>query len=315
MTELRIVFAGTPAFGLPCLDAIANSPHQLAAVYTQPDRPAGRGRQLQASAVKQWAEAQQVPIYQPTNFKDVTDIKTLAALEADVMVVIAYGLLLPQTVLSIPKAGCINVHASLLPKWRGASPIQHAILHGDQESGVTIMQMDIGMDTGAMLTSARCPIHAHDTAQILHDRLSALAVAPLMTCLQAIASNQPLPATPQNHAHATYAPKIKKEDAHICWQNPASQIDHAIRAFFPSPIAYTLAGTEVLRIHQARPVVNTPHAVPGTILSIDKAGILVATGHECLLIESLQFPGSKKLSVADWLNAHRKPLYTGFVFT
>ncbi|MBI2784774.1 MAG: methionyl-tRNA formyltransferase, partial [Legionella longbeachae] len=180
MNKLNIIFAGTPEFGLHCLDALLQSDHHLQAIYTQPDRPAGRGRKLQASAVKEWALKQSIPIYQPLNFKNPEVIAELAALKPDVMIVIAYGLILPKTVLEIPKLGCINVHASLLPRWRGASPIQSAILHGDTESGVTIMQMDVGMDTGAMLHKVSCPISATETASSLHNKLSQIAAQPLL---------------------------------------------------------------------------------------------------------------------------------------
>ncbi len=312
MKSLNIIFAGTPAFTLPCLDQLAKSHHHLKAVYTQPDRPAGRGRTLQASAVKTWAQKQQIPVHQPLNFKDPQAIADLAALAPDVLVVIAYGLILPQAVLDIPRLGCINVHASLLPRWRGASPIQQAILHGDKESGVTIMQMDAGMDTGAMLHKISCPIHSQDTAEHLHDRLSMLAANPLIATLDELAANQAKPIQ-QGCENITYAPKIKKEDAGINWHKPAIDIDRQIRAFNPWPIAWTLIETEVLRIHQARVIQQTHTSPPGTILSMDKQGIVVATGEYVLLIETLQFSGGKAMSVANWLNAQRNQLHPGFV--
>ena len=311
MKSLNIVFAGTPAFALPCLNALATSKHQLQAVYTQPDRPAGRGRKLQASAVKEWAQAHQIPVFQPLNFKQEEAINELAAIAPDVIVVIAYGLILPRTVLELPRLGCINVHASLLPRWRGASPIQQAILHGDAETGVTIMQLDAGMDTGPMLARIPCTL-ADDTAEELHDRLSHLAAAPLLATLDAIAAGI-AHASPQDNSLATHAPKIKKEDAAINWHKPAIEIDRQIRAFNPWPIAYTQAGDETLRIHQARIVDQTHTNKPGTILAIDKHGLLVATGEQALLIERLQFPGAKTMSVADWLHAGRHQLYTDLV--
>ncbi|HAU1882018.1 TPA: methionyl-tRNA formyltransferase, partial [Legionella pneumophila] len=189
MNDLTVVFAGTPEFGLPCLDALIQSRHHLKAVYTQPDRPAGRGRKLQESPVKEWAINHQIPVYQPLNFKNQEAVDELSALKPDVMVVIAYGLILPKAVLEIPRLGCINVHASLLPRWRGASPIQHAILHGDAESGVTIMQMDVGLDTGPMLCKATCPVTSSDTAGSLHDKLAKMSVKPLLDVLEALASN------------------------------------------------------------------------------------------------------------------------------
>lgn len=311
MKSLNIVFAGTPAFALPCLDALATSKHQLQAIYTQPDRPAGRGRKLQASAVKEWAEAHNLPVFQPLNFKQEGAIHELASIAPDVMVVIAYGLILPQAVLELPRFGCINVHASLLPRWRGASPIQQAILHGDSETGITIMQLDAGMDTGPMLARIPCTT-ANDTAGELHDRLSQLAAPPLLATLDAIAAGQAHAVAQDNHL-ATHAPKIKKEDAAINWHHPAAKIDRQIRAFNPWPIAYTQAGNNTLRIHQARVSTQSHTKKPGTILSIDKEGMLVATGEQALLIERLQFPGAKTMCVADWLHAGRQQLYIDLV--
>ena len=303
---MNIVFAGTPAFTLPCLEALIASTHQLKAIYTQPDRPAGRGRQLQASAVKEWAKAHELPVIQPLNFKDSDTIAALAALKPDVLVVIAYGLILPQAVLNLPRFGCINVHASLLPRWRGASPIQHAILKGDEETGVTLMQMDAGMDTGAMLAQVRCSI-GHDNTSTLHDKLAQMAVLPLLSTLDALASGKAIPKAQDNHI-ATYAPKINKEDAVICWHQPAIEIDRQIRAFNPWPVAFTKAKDTTLRIYQAQVVPQNHSKEPGTVLSIDKMGLLVATGEGALLIEKIQFPGGKAMSVADWVHAGRSQL-------
>lgn len=312
MQSLSIVFAGTPAFGLPCLEAIANSSHQLKAIYTQPDRPAGRGRKLQSSAVKEWALAHHIPVAQPLNFKEPGAVDGLAALKPDVLIVIAYGLILPKSVLEIPRLGCINVHASLLPRWRGASPIQHAILAGDAESGVTIMQMDIGLDTGAMLAKASCSITNTDTTASLHDKLAQLSPVPLLVTLEKLALHNAV-AEPQNNDLATYAGKINKEDAHINWQEAAEVINRKIRAFMPWPIAYTMLGGESLRIHQATPVSLSRSEQPGTVLSLDKKGMLVATGQGGLLVEKIQFPGGKAISIADWLNAGRTQLHVGLV--
>ena len=311
MKSLNIVFAGTPEFGIPCLDAIMSSKHNLQAVYTQPDRPAGRGRKLQASAVKEWATAKNIPVFQPVNFKIQENIDELAALKPDLMVVIAYGLILPQTVLSIPNFGCINVHASLLPRWRGASPIQHAILYGDKETGVTIMQMDKGMDTGAMLKEIACPIN-NDTSGSLNLRLSEIAAPPLLETIDNIA-NSNIISTPQDENLATYAPKISKIDAKINWNKPAIEIDCQIRAFNPWPITYTEVDDTVIRIYKATIIPEEHNKKPGTILSLDKKGILVATGKDALLIEQIQFPGAKALSVADWLLAARNQLYVGLI--
>ncbi len=312
MKPLNIVFAGTPGFTLPCLDALAASKHHLLAVYTQPDRPAGRGRSMQASAVKTWAESKHIPVHQPLNFKDNQAIADLAALAPDILVVIAYGLILPQAVLNIPRLGCINVHASLLPRWRGASPIQQAILHGDQKTGITIMQMDAGMDTGDMLCRVDCPIHSTDTAESLHDRLASLAATPLLDTLDLLASGQARPEQ-QDNEQVTYAPKINKEDAIIDWHQAAIRIDQQIRAFNPWPIACTRIGEEILRIHQAHVIEEPSTQKPGTVISIDKRGMLVATGQNSIMVERIQFPGGKAMQVSDWLNAGRDQLHTGLV--
>ncbi len=313
MSGLNIVFAGTPEFGVPCLETLSHSPHHIAAIYTQPDRPAGRGRKLQASAVKEWALSHQIEVFQPLNFKSQETIDEFAALKPDVMIVIAYGLILPRAVLEIPRLGCINVHASLLPRWRGASPIQHAILYGDRQSGVTIMQMDVGMDTGAMLSKVECMIEPEDTAGSLHDKLALISAEPLLAVIDELAGHQAR-SEEQNNELATYAGKINKEDARINWQDSAAQIDCKIRAFNPWPIAYTELAGDVLRIHQARPV-DLDHAKPpGTVLSIDKKGMLVATGKNSILIERIQFPGGKAMSIADWLNSGKSQLHPGLVF-
>ncbi|HAT8178496.1 TPA: methionyl-tRNA formyltransferase [Legionella pneumophila] len=312
MNGLTIVFAGTPEFGLPCLDALIQSKHHLKAVYTQPDRPAGRGRKLQESPVKEWAIDHQLPVYQPLNFKNQEAIDELSALKPDVMVVIAYGLILPKTVLEIPRLGCINVHASLLPRWRGASPIQHAILHGDAESGVTIMQMDVGLDTGPMLCKATCSITSSDTAGSLHDKLARISVQPLLDTLEALASNS-VQFELQNNQLASYAGKINKEEARINWHESVMEIDRKIRAFNPWPIAYTLAGELMLRIYQAKVTDTTCTEMPGMVLNIDKNGMLVATGDNALLVEKIQFPGAKVLSVKDWLNSGKTQLHTGLM--
>lgn len=312
MQRLSVVFAGTPIFGLPCLDAIFASSHQLKAIYTQPDRPSGRGRKLCPSAVKEWAITQQIPVFQPLNFKDPESVAQLAALQPDVLVVIAYGLLLPKSVLEIPRYGCINVHASLLPRWRGASPIQQAILQGDVESGVTIMQMDVGLDTGAMLAKGSCPITTEDTAASLHDKLAQLAVKPLLDTLNALSLNRITPEK-QNDDLATYASKINKEDALINWHDSAMVIDRKIRAFNPWPIAYTQLGEESIRILKATPTNITHDATPGAILSLDKKGMLVATGDQGLMVEKIQFPGGKVMTIADWLNAGKSTLHVGLV--
>lgn len=312
MSSLNIVFAGTPEFGVPCLDALIHSSHHLSAIYTQPDRPAGRGRKMQASAVKEWALAHDIPVYQPLNFKNPDAVAELAALKPDLMIVIAYGLILPQAVLDIPRLGCVNVHASLLPRWRGASPIQQAVLHGDTHSGVTIMQMDAGMDTGDMLVKVECPIADTDTAGNLHDNLARLSAAPLLETIDLLASGQARPES-QEESLVTYAKKINKEDGCIDWNNAAVIIDRQIRAFYPWPIAYTVLGEEQLRVYKASVVTLQSKAAPGTVVQLDKKGMLVATGEGGLLIEKIQFPSAKAVSVADWLNSGKTQLHVGLV--
>ncbi|VEG91302.1 methionyl-tRNA formyltransferase [Legionella spiritensis] len=312
MTRLKIVFAGTPEFGIPCLNDIHNSRHQLLAVYTQPDRPAGRGRKLQPSAVKSWAIEHNIPVYQPVNFKNPAAVEELAALKPDLLVVIAYGLILPASVLATPSLGCINVHASLLPRWRGASPIQQAILHGDEQSGVTIMQMDAGLDTGDCLIKRSCHIDAQDTAGMLHDKLAALAPEALMTALDSLAQGT-LKRHPQDNSRATYAGKISKTDARIDWRQPAQVIERQVRAFNPWPVAHTFLDEEPLRVYQSETDAGDSMAEPGTILAIDKEGMLVATGTGRLRIRMLQFPGGKAMTVAQWLNAGRAQQLVGMV--
>lgn len=313
MTSLNIVFAGTPEFALPSVKTIAQSQHRLMAVYTQPDRPAGRGRKLQASPIKTWAIEQNIPVFQPLNFKSQESIDKLRALRPDVMVVIAYGLILPQAVLDIPKLGCVNVHASLLPAWRGASPIQQAVLHGDTVSGVTIMQMDAGMDTGPALATVECPIESNDTAGTLHDKLAKISATPLIETLDKLAAGTSKPVS-QNNDQATYAPKIEKAQAKINWARPALAIERQVKAFNPWPIAFTEFGELRIRIHQAQALPSSTDKTPGTIIAIDKSGILVATDDGALLIEQLQFPGKKKMRVLDWLNSDRSELRAGAVF-
>lgn len=313
--SLRIIFAGTPSFGLPSLNALHQSEHNICAVYTQPDRPAGRGRRLQLSSVKEWALAHHYPVYQPANFKSDEAIEALLALKADVMVVIAYGLILPKIVLNAPRLGCVNVHASLLPRWRGASPIQQAICSGDTQSGVTIMQMDEGMDTGAMLQSVPCAIAPNDTAATLHDRLSILSAAPLLDCLHALVQGSLSP-TPQDDSQASYAPKIIKDDAKINWDQPSATIDCIIRGYNPWPMAYchyqdsnikVLSGSILAASNAAHP--------PGTIVRIDKQGIAVACKEGVYNIEQLQIPGRKAMSVAQWLNGSKQRIKVGETFS
>jgi methionyl-tRNA formyltransferase len=304
-TPLRIIFAGTPEFAAETLAALLETRHELVAVYCQPDRPAGRGRELKAGPVKALAQSRQLPVFQPLSLKTPEAQAELAALRPDLMIVAAYGLLLPQAVLDIPRLGCINVHGSLLPRWRGAAPIQRAILAGHAETGITIMQMDRGLDTGAMLHRVSCPIGSDDTAALLHDRLARLGGEAMLAVLAAISSGRPPRPEPQADAEATYAAKLSKEDALINWQQPAAQLARQVRAFNAWPVAHTLLGGQNLRIWQARVLPETSTARPGTIVRADRDGLAVATGQGQLLLESLQLPGGKALSVAELLNAKR----------
>ncbi len=300
---LDVVFAGTPEFAARALDALLTSRHRVIAVYTQPDRPAGRGRKLTPSPVKQRAQAAGIEVRQPASLKPAEEHQALRELQADVMVVAAYGLILPKPVLAIPRLGCINIHASLLPAWRGAAPIQRAILNGDSETGITIMQMDPGLDTGDILLAKPCPIAADDTAASLHDKLAALGAQAIVEALDHLAEGR-LPATPQDAARASYAHKLSKAEAWIDWRRPAREIDRQVRAFNPWPVAQTLYGDKVLRIWQARPLAQAAEAPPGTVIAAGKQGVDVATGEGVLRLLRLQLPGGKPQDAASFVNAH-----------
>ncbi|HMM44951.1 MAG TPA: methionyl-tRNA formyltransferase [Candidatus Macondimonas sp.] len=296
---MRIVFAGTPQFAVPALKALLASGHDLVGVYTQPDRPAGRGRHLQASPVKMLAREHGLAVFQPETLRDPAAQATLAALSPDLMVVIAYGLLLPQTVLDLPRLGCVNLHASLLPRWRGAAPIQRAILAGDTDTGITLMQMEAGLDTGAMLMRRACPIDPHETAGELHDRLARLAAEVITQALPALAEARLIP-EPQPAAGVTYAAKLDKAEAWIDWHQSALVIDRQIRAFNPWPVAQTRFGDQVLRIWRARPEPDSPQtAAPGTVVQADREGVAVATGEGCLWLEQAQLPGGRPLPAVE----------------
>lgn len=296
---LRIVFAGTPDFAAQHLDALIQSHHDVIAVYSQPDRPAGRGKKLKASEVKQLALTHDIPVYQPENFKSDEAKQQLADLDADIMIVVAYGLLLPKAVLETPKLGCINVHGSILPRWRGAAPIQRAIWAGDAETGVTIMQMDEGLDTGDMISIATCPIEAHDTSASLYSKLAELGPTALIDTLATIADGT-ANAEKQNDKLANYAKKLSKDEANIDWQMPAQQIERNIRAFNPWPICFTQMQGNTVKIYAAE-LVNLDGNV-GKVLAADKTGITVATGEGALKITQLQPQGKKPMSVQDFLN-------------
>lgn len=296
---LKIIFAGTPDFAAQHLDALIKSEHQVIAVYSQPDRPAGRGKKLKASEVKQLALAHDIPVYQPENFKSDDAKQQLADLNADIMVVVAYGLLLPKAVLDTPKLGCINVHGSILPRWRGAAPIQRAIWAGDAETGVTIMQMDEGLDTGNMISIATCPIEATDTSATLYSKLAELGPTALIDTLATIADGT-ANAEKQNDELANYAKKLSKDEANIDWQMSAQQIERNIRAFNPWPICFTQMQGNIVKVYAAELSDGTGRA--GEVLAADKSGVTVATGDGALKITQLQPQGKKPMSAQDFLN-------------
>ncbi len=310
---LKIIFAGTPEFGLPCLDALSQENIHIQAIYTQPDRPAGRGRELQTSPIKDWGLLHNIPIYQPQNFKTPEAIATIKALEPDLIIVIAYGLILPKQVLEIPKFGCINVHASILPRWRGASPIQHAILYGDEKTGVSIMQMDVGMDTGDYYEIATLAIDKNDNAKTLHDKLANLSIKPLMETVQKIAQHEKIIATKQDNTLATYAPKITKDDAAINWQQAAINIEYQIRAFNPWPLAFTNVNDTRFQVLEAKAIKSHANAKPGEVLEISKHGITVNTLKDALLITTIKFPGKNAISIADYMNSHNRLIQIGSI--
>ncbi|MEZ9566892.1 methionyl-tRNA formyltransferase [Vibrio artabrorum] len=300
--SLRIVFAGTPDFAARHLAALLSSEHDVVAVYTQPDRPAGRGKKLTASPVKNIALENNIPVYQPENFKSDEAKQELAELNADIMVVVAYGLLLPQVVLDTPRLGCINVHGSILPRWRGAAPIQRSIWAGDKETGVTIMQMDIGLDTGDMLSIATLPIEATDTSASMYEKLAGLGPDALVDCLADIASGKAI-AEKQDDELANYAKKLSKEEARINWNDEAAHIERCVRAFNPWPMSHFEAAENSIKVWQSRVAEQTSDKPAGTILQADKTGIYVATGQGVIVLEQLQVPGKKAMSVQDILNS------------
>ncbi|MBF59098.1 methionyl-tRNA formyltransferase [Halomonas sp. FeN2] len=314
MSRLRVVFAGTPEFAASSLAALLESQHEVVAVYTQPDRPAGRGRKLTPSPVKQLALEHSLPVYQPQTLKQPEAQAELAALKADIMVVVAYGLLLPQAVLDIPRLGCVNVHASLLPRWRGAAPIQRAIEAGDRVSGVTIMQMDAGLDTGAMLTEVRTPITARTTGGDLHDRLAIQGANALINTLDALATGT-AQATPQPEEGVTYAAKLSKAEAELDFAQPAQQLASKIRAFNPWPVAWCALGEERLRLLMAHVEEGEqPPCEPGTLLDHGDDYLRIAcgpNGREVLCVTRAQLPGGKAMDVRDLLNARHARLATG----
>ncbi|MFT3848595.1 MAG: methionyl-tRNA formyltransferase [Propionivibrio sp.] len=303
---MRLIFAGTPAFAARALDAIVAAGHEVALVLTQPDRPAGRGMALQASPVKERALAAGIDVFQPPTLRDATAQERIRAVDADAMVVAAYGLILPQSVLDLPRFGCINIHASLLPRWRGAAPIQRAILAGDAETGVCIMQMEAGLDTGPVLVSGKLPIADDDTASTLHDKLAGLGAGLIVDALARL----PLVPCPQPAAGVTYAAKIEKGEAPLDWRLPAIQLTRQVRAFNPFPGALASFQGNAVKVWRAR--VSDAEGSPGAILAADRNGIVVACGEGALRLVELQKAGGKRLPAAQFLAG--MPLAAGAAF-
>ena len=297
---LKIVFAGTPEFAALHLQALIDSEHSVIAVYSQPDRPAGRGKKLQASAVKQLAVEHAIPVFQPPSLKTAEAQHALAELQAEIMIVVAYGLILPTSVLNTPKLGCLNVHGSLLPKWRGAAPIQRSIWAGDSETGVTIMQMDEGLDTGAMLFKQSLAISKEDTSASLYQKLANIGPKALLETLYRLTD---LPPQIQDNELASYAKKLSKEEAQIDWGLSAVQLERNIRAFNPWPVAFFTLNDANIKVYSSVVIKSDNPDIPaGQILRSDKQGILVATDKDSLLITKLQLPGKKPMLAADVLN-------------
>lgn len=300
---LNIIFAGTPDFAARHLDALLSSKHNIVGVFTQPDRPAGRGKKLLSSAVKQLAEAHNLPVFQPASLRKEENQQLVADLNADLMVVVAYGLILPAAVLEMPRLGCINVHGSLLPKWRGAAPIQRSLWAGDDETGVTIMQMDEGLDTGDMLHKLSCPIEPQDTSATLYNKLAQMGPKGLLETLEKLTAGILTPEK-QDDALATYAAKLSKEEAKLDWTLSAAQLERCIRAFNPWPVSYFTVDDQPVKVWKATVLPHVDKA-PGKIVHADKSGIQIATAEGVLNIQELQPAGKKIMTAQDLLNSRR----------
>lgn len=302
MKPLNIIFAGTPDFAARHLQALLDSEHNVIGVYTQPDRPAGRGKKLKPSPVKLLAQEHNIEVYQPASLRKEDAQQELAALDADIMVVVAYGLILPQVVLDTPKLGCINVHGSILPRWRGAAPIQRALWAGDEATGVTIMQMDIGLDTGDMLLKTHLPIKDEDTSASLYEKLAAQGPQALVEALAGLSLGT-LTAEKQDESLANYAEKLSKEEAEIDWSKSAKALWQEVRAFNPWPVSHFQHNDASIKVWAAEVIDTTDAQAPGTIVSADKQGIEIATGEGNIRLTTMQMPGKKPLSVTDILNS------------
>lgn len=307
---MKIIFAGTPEFAVPALAALIQAGHQIVMVLTQPDRPAGRGMKLKASSVKVLAEQHQLPVFQPETLKDVAVQAQIAAVNADVMIVAAYGLIIPTVVLNMPKSGCYNIHASLLPRWRGAAPIHRSILAGDIETGVTIMEVVPALDAGAMVSKAVVPITENDTTQTLHDALSQSGAELMVLAMAELEEKGSLPAEPQEEFLVTYAHKLEKSEATIDWQKSALEISRQVRAFNPFPVAQGQLNGQICRIWFANAVEGKAKA--GEVLSVQN-GITVGCGEGLLHITELQAPGGKRLNAQAFVQGHN--LQAGALFT
>ncbi len=308
---LKIIFAGTPDFAARHLDALLASEHQVVGVFTQPDRPAGRGNKLTASPVKVLAQAHDIPVFQPKSLKPEENQHLVSDLQADIMVVVAYGLILPKSVLDMPRLGCINVHGSLLPRWRGAAPIQRSLWAGDRETGVTIMQMDVGLDTGDMLHKLACPITDEDTSASLYDKLAQLGPQGMLVTLDLLANGKAQPEA-QNEEQVSYAEKLSKEEARLDWSLSAAQLERCIRAFNPWPMSYFLVDDQPVKVWQAS-VLPHQNKQPGEIIQADKHGIQVATADGVLNLLSLQPAGKKAMPAQDLLNSRHEWFSTGTI--
>ncbi len=308
---MKIIFAGTPDIAATCLQALLNSEHDVVAIYTQPDRPQGRGKKLSPSPVKTLAIKHNIDLQQPTSLKAPEEKATLKQYEADVMVVIAYGLILPADILNIPRYGCINIHTSLLPQYRGPAPVQHSILKGDTQTGVTLMQMDSGLDTGPILQQRTCDIANNDTTETLLNKLALLGSETLLSTLKNIGS---IKATPQDTSRVSYAGKINKVDAMIDWSRSAEEIDRAIRAYQPWPIAFSDIDHVRIRFFDARVLKQTSAGMPGEIVAINDNSLDIACGKNILRVTTLQLPNKKPMSVRDIINGHPDLFMLGTCF-